>query len=257
LLTRGRAFARAALRLSYPVVVVSSAAAQPVRTRDLSYSAAHYEDGRYASALTLDQSLFITRDRSSTLADGVVSLFDDGRWSMAGELSGLRFSKPIKIPELVVPFAPDYYIPFFHALRGELSLTTAGAVQQGLMPTLHVLPQARLHFLDPQRGMWLGGGFARTFDGEEWRTSVLGDLGGWFRRGGTVVSASIHPQQLQNGDLMSDFGATLDKTLGSVTVSAAAGYRTGQAERVDLGWFSVGATFAINRRLLATASIGN
>ena len=223
----------------------------------MSYSAAHYEDGRYTSALTLDQSLFITRERSSTLADGVVSLFDDGRWSMAGEVSGLRYSKPVKIPELVVPFASDYYIPFFHAMRGELSLTTAGSVQQGLMPTMHLLPQARLHFLDPQRGMWVGGGFARTFDGEEWRTTLLGDVGGWLRRGGTVVSVSMHPQQLQNGDLMSDFGATLDKTLGGVTLSAAGGYRTGEANRVDLGWVSVGATFSINRRLLATASFGN
>jgi hypothetical protein len=223
----------------------------------MSYSASHYEDGRYTSALTLNQSLFITRERSSTLADGVVSLFDDGRWSMAGELSGLRYTKPIKIPELVVPFATDYYIPFFHALRGELSLTTAGSVQQGLMPTMQVLPQARLHFLDPQRGVWLGGGFARTFDGDEWRTTLLGDVGGWFRRGGTVVSASFHPQQLQNGDLMNDLSATFDKTLGGLTLSAAAGWRTGQAERVDLGWVSVGATFAINRRLLATASFGN
>ena len=223
----------------------------------MSYSAAHYDDGRYTSALTLDQSLFITRERSSTLANGIVSLFDNGRWSMAGELSGIRYSKPISIPEITVPFATDYYIPFFHAMRGELSLTTMGSVQQGLMPTMHLLPQARMHFLDPQRGMWVGGGFARTFDGEEWRTTLLGDLGAWFRRGGTVVSASLHPQQLQNGDLMNDLTATVDKALGSVTVSASGGWRTGQAERVDLGWVSVGATFSINRRLLATASIGN
>jgi hypothetical protein len=257
LLTRGRASARAALRVFTPIVVVSSAAAQPVRTRDLSYSAAHYEDGRYTSALTFDQSLFITRDRSSTLADGVVSIFDDGRWSMSGELSGARYSKSIPIPELVLPFATDYYVPFFHAIRGEMSLMASGSAQQGLMPTLHLLPQARLHFLDLQRGVWLGGGFARTFDGDAWRTTVLGDLGAWVRWGGTVVTASAHPQQLQNGDLMSDLGATVDRTLGPVSLSGTFGWRTGQADRVDLGWVSVGATFSINRRLLATASVGN
>ena len=255
--TRGRAFARAALRLSYHVVVVSSAAAQPVRTRDASFSVAHYEDGRYASALTFDQSLFITRERSSTLADGVVSLFDDGRWSMLGVLSGTRYSKPVDIPELVVPFASDYYIPFFRALRGEMSLTVTGAAQQGLLPTMHFLPQARLHFLGLQRGVWTGGGFARTFDGEEWRTTLFGDVGAWFRRGATVVSWSVHPQQLQNGDLMSDMSASVDHSLGVLSLSVAAGFRTGQAARVDLGWVSVGATFPINRRLLATASVGN
>jgi hypothetical protein len=31
----------------------------------------------------------------------------------------------------------------------------------------------------------------------------------------------------------------------------------GQANRVDVGWAAVGATFPINRRLLATASVGN
>ena len=116
--TRGRASARAALRLLYPVLVTSSVAAQPVRTNDASFSAVQYEGGRYASALSFDQSLFITRERSSTLADAVVSLFDDGRWSSLGELSGTRYSRPVDIPELTVPFARDYYIPFFRAMRG-------------------------------------------------------------------------------------------------------------------------------------------
>ena len=223
----------------------------------MSYSAAHYDDGRYISALTFDQSLFITRDRSSTFADGVVSLFDDGHWSVSGQVIGTRFSKPIRIPEIDLPFASDYYIPFFHAIRGEMTLTAEGSAQEGLMPTLHLLPQARLHFLDRQRGLWVGGGFARTFDGESWRTTLLGDLGAWVRWGGTVISTSARPQQLQNGDLMSDFGATVDRALGPVSLSSTLGWRTGQADRVDIGWVSVGATFSINRRLLATLSIGN
>jgi hypothetical protein len=257
LLTRGRAHARAALRLSYSLVVVSSAAAQPVRTSDASFSAVQYETGRYSSALSFDQSLFITRERSSTLADAVFSVFDDGRWSTLGELSGTRYSKPLDVPEIGVPFARDYYIPFFRAMRGEVSLTAQGSAQQGLMPTLHFLPQARLHFLDVQRGMWAGGGFARTFDGEEWRTTLLGDLGAWVRRGSAVISATFSPQQLQNGDLMTDAGATIDYSLGTVSLTTTLGWRMGQASRVDVGWASVGATFSINRRLLATASVGN
>jgi hypothetical protein len=257
LLTRGRASARAALRLSYLALVASSAAAQPVRTRDASFSAVRYEDGRFASALTIDQALFITRERSSTLADAVLSVFDDGHWSMLGEVSGTRFTKPLSIPELVIPFARDRYIPFFRAMRGEMSLTVTGSAQQGLMPTMHVLPQARVHFLDVQRGMWVGGGFGRTFDGEVWRTTLLGDLGAWIRHGTTVVSASARPQQLQNGDLMSDLGATVERTFGTVSLSSTLGLRVGEASRVDVGWMSVGATFSINRRLLATASVGN
>jgi hypothetical protein len=241
----------------YLTLAASSAVAQPVRTRDASYSAVRYEDGRYTSALTLEQSLFLTRERSSTFANGVASLFDDGRWSIQGEVSGARYSKAISIPELVLPFAHDYYVPFFRALRGEMSVTLNGSAQQGLMPTMHVLPQARLHFLDQQRGVWAGGGFARTFDGEEWRTTLLGDFGGWVRRGTLVVSATMRPQQLQNGDLMSDFGATIEKTARAITFSSTIGLRTGEASRVDVGWISVGATFAINRRLLATASVGN
>lgn len=223
----------------------------------MSYSAAHYDDGRYSSALTFDQSLFITRERSSTVVDGVASYFDDGRWSVSGELGGTRYSKPVAIPELVIPFARDYYLPFFRAMRGEMSLTTSGSAQQGLMPTMQFVPQARLHFLDLQRGLWTGGSFARTFDGDQWRTTLVGDLGGWFRRGATVVTANVRPQQLQNGDLMSDYGATIDHTLGSVSFSGTFGWRTGQADRVDLGWVSVGATFPINGRFLATASVGN
>lgn len=255
--TRGRALARAALRLSYPALVASAAAAQPVRTREASFSAVEYEDGRYSSALTINQSRYITRERSSTLADAVFSVFDDGHWSMQGQLSGAKYSKPISIPELVIPFAEDYYIPFFRAMRGEMSLGVTGSAQQGLMPTIHAIPQARVHFLDLERGMWAGGGFARTFDGDAWRTTLLGDLGAWIRRGGTVISASYHPQQLQNGDLMGDAGATIERTIRGVSLTGTFGWRIGQARRVDVGWASIGATFSINRRLLATASVGN
>ena len=257
MLTRGRAYARAALRLSYLLLGATSAAAQPLRTRNASFSAVEYEDGRYASALTYDQSLFITRERSSTLANAVFSVFDDGHWSALGEIGGTRYSKPLSVPELVIPFARDYYIPFFRAMRGETSLGVVGSAQQGLMPTLHVMPQARLHFLDVERGMWAGGGFARTFDGESWRTTLMGDLGAWARHGGTVLSASFHPQQLQNGDLMADVGATMERTFAGISFSGTAGLRMGQASRVDVGWISAGATFAINRRLLATVSLGN
>ena len=176
---------------------------------------------------------------------------------MQGELSGTRYTKPIKVPELVLPFARDYYIPFFGAMRGEVGMAVTGSAQQGLMPTLHFLPQARVHFLDLQRGMWAGGGFGRTFDGEQWRTTLLGDLGAWVRTGGTVLSASAHPLQLQNGDLMSDFGASADRTFGGVSLSGRFGLRIGEAGRANVGWASVGATFSINRRLLATASLGN
>ena len=214
----GPAFA--ALRLSAIVLSASSAAAQPVRTRNASYSAVHYDDGRYSSAITLDQSLFITRERSSTRADAVFSIFDDGRWSMQGDLSGARYTKPITIPELVVPFARDYYIPFFRAMRGEVSLETTGSAQQGLMPTMHFLPQARIHLLDLQRGLWAGGGFARSFDGEVWRTTLLGDVGAWIRQGSMVVSVNARPQQLQNGDLLGDFGATIERPFGKVSLSS-------------------------------------
>ena len=256
-MTRGRAHARAALRLSALVLAASSAAAQPVRTRNASYSAVQYEDGRYSSAFTFDQALFITRERSSTLANGVFSIFDDGRWSMQGDLSGTRYTKPIEIPELVLPFARDYYIPFFRALRGEVTLSATGSAQQGLMPTMHFLPQARLHFLDLQRGLWAGGGFGRTFDGETWRTTLLGDLGAWMRYGGTVLTFSARPQQLQNGDLLNDVGATVERSFRRVSVSTSGGYRVGQSSRVDVGWLSVAATFPINQRLLITTSVGS
>jgi len=184
-------------------------------------------------------------------------LFDDGHWSVQGDLSGTRYTKPLTIPEITVPFARNYYIPFFRAMRGEMTLTVTGSAQQGLMPTIHFLPQARVHFLDLQRGLWAGGGFGRTFDGDQWRTTLLGDVGAWMRYGGTVVSMSSRPQQLQNGDLLNDFGATVERTMGKVSLSTTMGYRLGQSSRVELGWVSVGATFPINQRLLATASVGN
>ena len=228
-----------------------------MRTRNASYSAVEYEDGRYSSAFTYDQSLFLTRERSSTLANAVFSVFDDGRWSMQGEVIGTRYTKPITIPELVLPFARDYYIPFFKALRGEVTLQGTGSAQHGLMPTIHFLPQARLHFLDLQRGLWAGGGFARTFDGEVWRTTLLGDIGAWARRGGTVFTLSARPQQLQNGDLLGDLSGSVERSVGKISLTSGFGYRIGQSSRAEVGWLSIGAAFPINQRLLATFSVGN
>jgi hypothetical protein len=108
-----------------------------------------------------------------------------------------------------------------------------------------------------QRGLWAGGGFARTFDGEVWRTTLLGDIGAWVRRGGTVFTMSARPQQLQNGDLLADLSGSVERSVGKVSLTSAFGYRIGQSNRAEVGWVSIGAAFPINQRLLATLSVGN
>lgn len=235
---------------------MTPAAAQAVRTRNTGFSAVRYDNGFYTSALTLDEAIIRTRERSSTLASAVVSVFDDGRWSMQGAVSGSRYSTPIPIPELVIPFAPDYYVPFFRALRGEFSVTGNGSAQQGLLPTLQIATQARAHFLGADRGVWAGGGFSRAFDGAFWQTTLAGDVGGWLRRAGTVVSASYQPQQLQNGDLLGDVVGTFDRTFRTITVSANLGARVGEARNAPVRWLALATTFPVNRRLLATLSVG-
>ncbi len=138
---RGGALCPAA-RLLWCLLVsaVSPLGAQaPVRTRDVGFATVDYSNGLTLGALTLTETLALERASGSLFATGLVSLFNDGRWSMQGGLTGSRFSAPIA--------AGGILRPWFRAVRGELSLNTTSTAQQGFMPTLQLLTQARLHLL--------------------------------------------------------------------------------------------------------------
>jgi hypothetical protein len=246
---RGRALACAALLLCGSPVITGAPSAQTVRTRDAGFSAVKYDNGLTVSALTVYEALIAERPRSTTSANGVMSLFDDGKWSMQGSLRGTRFSTS-------VPITPQPIAGIFRSMRGEYGLAAYSTAQQGAQPTLELVTEARAHFIDAERGLWLGGGVARTFDGVQWRTSVLGESGLWFRHKSLLVTTTVRPYQLQYGDLIGDAENSIEWRMGRVAVSANSGIRLGEALRGTVQWAGMSLSFPIVRSFIATASGG-
>ncbi len=225
------------------------AQAPVVRTRDVGFATVAYDNGQTFGAITLNELATIDRPSGSLTANALLSLFNDGRWSMQGFLAGSRLGAPIE--------TKGFLQRLFPSIQGELGLAGAGTAQQGFMPTLQVTADARLHLTAGGRSVRGGGSIARTFDGVGWRTTIIGDLGGWLRLGDrTELSASTRPMQLQFGDLLSDSETNLRLTRGRTTWEATAGLRVGEADRGPAAWGSLSVTWPLMAGLSATMSGG-
>lgn len=221
----------------------------PVRTRDVGFATVDYSNGLTLGALSLTETVAVDRPNGSLFATGLVSLFHDGRWSMQGGITGSRFSAPIA--------AGGILRPWFRTVRGELSLNTTSTLQQGFMPTLQLLGQARLHLIADAYALRGGAAVTRAFDGFAWRTTVMGDAGGWARVRGAIVSYTATPMQLQYGDVLADQEAAVSFSRGRVTWDASLGLRLGEALRGTTAWGALNATWPLRAGALATASAGS
>ena len=231
------------------VVPVRAAAQVPVRTRDVGFATVSYDNGQTFGALTLNETATIDRASGSLLANGLLSLFDDGKWSMQGMLAGSRYSDPL-VPRGLLG-------RWFGDLRGEMSFLTATTAQQGLMPTLQFTGQTRLHLASARYGTRVGAAVSRTFDGIGWRTTVMGEATGWWRSNErTMLSVTSTPMQLQFGDVLSDNETTISWMRGRTTYDASLGVRLGEAARETAGWGHITATWPVFQELFATVSIG-
>ncbi len=222
-----------------------------VRTRDVGFATVAFDNGKTFTALTLNETALLERSSGSLVANGLVSLFNDGRWSMQGLLSGTRFSDPIVL-------APRRTLGrWFDALQGELSLATLSTAQYGFMPTLQFTGHSRMHATAEDRGVYAGAGLTRTFDGVGWRTTVLGDIGGWARVGErTIVALRSVPYQLQFGDLLGDHEGSIEWMRGRTIWGTSLGVRTGEAGRETVAWGALTVSAPLFNDMFVTASAG-
>lgn len=251
---RGGAFAPAAQVLVALVLLGSrppvAGAQAPVRTRDVGFAIVDYDNGRSFGALTLNETAVIERPTGSLSANALLSLFNDGRWSTQAALAGSRFSAPM------VP--GGFLHRWFGDVRGELALTSSATAQQDVMPTLQVNAESRLHLSADRYAIRGGATVARTFDGVGWRTTVMGEAGGWWQVGRTaVLHGTTRPMQLQFGDLLSDTEGGMTWVRGHSEYTWTMGVRLGEADRRTSGWGSFSATWPLRAGFYGTASLGS
>jgi hypothetical protein len=247
---RGEALVLAAQMLcSLLVPVASPAQTQVERTRDVGFATVRYENGLTLAATTLYESVVAKRKRSTTSANGLVSLFHDGRWSLQGYLEGSTISEP-------VPSSPAFS-GLFKDMRGEIVLDAASSAQSGFMPTLQLTGASRVHFDGESREMVLGASVARTFDGRFWQTTVLGEASAFFRSRTAVFSFHTTPMQLAVGDFLQDNEGEVAWTRGSTTLDFSLGIRVGEAQRGTVGWGGLTVTWPVQRVMWTSVSLGS
>jgi hypothetical protein len=231
------------------VPVASRAQTRIVRTRDAGFAAVHYDNGLTLGAMTLYQGLEARHNNSSTALDGVLSIFNDGRWSVQGFFEGAAVSEPVAV-------APRFSW-LFTSLRGEGSIGAATSAQAGLMPSLQLTARSRLYFDDIDHGAALGSAVARTFDGRSWQTTLMGEASAWLRRSTTLFSIRSTPMQLANGDVLSDTEAAAAWSHNNTSVNASVGARFGEVDRNGTVWGALAVTLPLHADLWATLSVGS
>jgi hypothetical protein len=228
---------------------VGAHAQAPVRTRDASFAVVRYETGLTRGALTLYDAVVVANERSSRAGYSLISIFDDGRFSMQGGLEAARRSAAIP----VVPRLAG----LFTALRGEMLLDATTTIQTGFMPTAALTGHARVRFERDDRGGHAETAIARAFDGRFWQTVFMGEASAWFRRGGMFASLKTTPMQLGAGDALIDTEGQVEWFAGRGIINSSLGIRLGEALRGNTGWGGVTVTWPVLVDAWATVSVGS
>ena len=240
---RGGAVALAAFVFS---LAAATARGQPTRTRDVGFAVVRYDKNvaqragadRALGAITLNEALFAQTARSLSYANGLLSMFDDGRFSLQGTLAGARYSAPIAAPTLVNRAFNDY--------QGDFTLSAATTAQDGFMPTLHLALDGGVTLASQRRALRSAIGMARTFDGARWRTTVLGSARFWMEQGRARYAFNATPVQLQGGDILSDFEGTWSwEGTGGGRYELIGGLRTGEGIIGKSTWGGFSASWPI------------
>jgi len=199
--------------------------------------------------LTLYDAVVVANDRSTRAGYSLISIFDDGRFSMQGGLEGAKRSAAIPvIPQLS---------GLFTAVRGEMLLDAATTIQTGFMPTAALTGRARVRFESDDRGLNAETAIARAFDGRFWQTVFMGEASGWLRRGGMFASLTTTPMQLGVGDLLVDTEGQVEWLAGRGIINSSLGIRLGEALRGNTGWGGLTVTWPVLVDAWATVSVGS
>lgn len=251
---RGGAVALAAFVFA---LAAATARGQPTRTRDVGFAVVRYDKSvtqhagadRALGAITLNEQLFAQTVRSLSYANGLVSMFDDGRFSLQGTLAGARYSAPIAAPSVLNRAFKDY--------QGDFTLSAATTAQDGFMPTLHLVLDGGVTLASQSRALRTAVGMARTFDGTRWRTTVLSSSRLWMEQGRARYTLNANPVQLQGGDILSDFEGTWSWAGTAGRYELIGGLRTGEGIIGKSTWGGFSASWPIFGGAYIAVSVGS
>lgn len=227
-----------ALALSYPT---TRAPAQAVGSLDAGITRVEYNDIPALTAYSLAPTFQLFRANGSLLANSVFSRFTDGRWTLQGTSIG------------------SIFVPRGSAVQAELGGTLAGSVDDDGNKSGEALGQARLHFGGARRGLWVGGGLGRGYDGTAWQTLGLIEAAGWARIGDVTAVLSTSPNWVGSDLTFFDTQATARLVHGPLELSGYGGIRRWfePSETPGSEWGGVTAAVWLTRNLAIVAGGGS
>ncbi|HEX5830586.1 MAG TPA: hypothetical protein VFY16_06370, partial [Gemmatimonadaceae bacterium] len=212
---------------------------------DLGVSRVTWEDATAVTASSLSPAAAWRGDHLTAQGLGSVARLDDGSWTSSGVLA-LSLLSPTR-----------------GMLRGELATELGGSAHEDGTHTSEGRLAARAHLGTASRGLWLGGGGGRTWDGLRHRSLALGEVGGWWRLGAATLQATVTPTSISDSAgrrlRYTDMEASGTWERGRVAVRLSAGARAGGAEgtpNASAGWGSAAITAWIRGPLALAVSAG-
>lgn len=212
---------------------------------DVGVSRVTWEDATAVTATSLSPAAAWRGDHLTAQGLGSVARLDDGSWTSSGALA-LSLLSPAR-----------------GMLRGELATELGGSAHEDGTRTNEGRLTARAHLGTASRGLWLGAGGGRTWDGLRHRSLALGEAGGWWRLGAGTLLATVTPTSI--GDSAgrrlryTDVEASGTWERGRVAVQLSAGARAGGADgtpNASVGWGSAALTTWIAGPLALVLSAG-
>ena len=184
---------------------VRAPAAQTSATVDVGVSSVRYDGFLPSAAGSLTPVLTWERPRAAVTARGTYLRFESGRRSLQGLIAASIFTPPSLLP---------------HRWRGEISLSAGGSSYADFASFWHATGEARLHFVAPGRGAWIGGAGGRTSYGSAPRPVAVAGIGVWARRAQVTVAASV-TRSFVGDTAYSDVGSTIHANRGRFEVDGS------------------------------------
>jgi hypothetical protein len=215
-------------------------AAQTTLSVDFGSSRVRFADSLTATAVSITPTLRAVSPQASFSASGTFSQLS-GASTHAGVLDASLASRSRGV------------------FSGEVEGIAGGSLHSDGTRTGQMLALARLHVAATSRGIWVGGGLGRTWDGA-WRGVLQGDAGVWVASGPSTFAVTLSPTVVEDTIRYADTFVAVHHELSSWELDGSVGHRAGSqiptlpANRRT--WGSVGATFWATPRLAIAASAG-
>jgi hypothetical protein len=224
-----------------PYLLTVRAAAQTVGSVDAGVTRIGYTDIPGITAYSLSPTFQLFRPNASLLADGVFSYFNGGGWTLQGTTVGSAF------------------VPRASRVQAELGGTLSGSVDGDGNKSAELLGQARMHWGGARRGLWVGGGLGRGWDGTEWQTVGLVEAAGWARLGDLTMVLSAAPNWVGHDLRFLDGQTTARLVHGPLELGAYGGFRSWFAPNGANGtaWGGATAAYWLNQRLAIVVAGGS